>query len=141
MYCKKCGSEIPEGSKMCTDCGTSMYNIEMTCAKCLAKIPVGYDGCPVCAQKKKDNKLSERPSNGAGLLVSGTGLIFFGILVFFIMWFVGTADMPKTAEDSSKILYLTYTLLAGGIFTVPGIILMGLGFIQKTLYQIYNNQD
>lgn len=48
MKCINCGKEIPENSKFCMECGTSVVQKEITCKKCGQALPAGAKFCSNC---------------------------------------------------------------------------------------------
>ena len=53
MKCINCGKEIPENSKFCMECGTSVVQKEITCKKSLK----GKKGIDLDRFRKKKSKL------------------------------------------------------------------------------------
>lgn len=57
-YCRKCGAELGEGAKFCTNCGASLAKfvkeseeaVTAYCRNCGAKLPEDADYCPNCGQ-------------------------------------------------------------------------------------------
>lgn len=48
IKCLKCGQELPETAKFCSNCGEKLVN---TCPKCSAKVKPGAKFCPECGTK------------------------------------------------------------------------------------------
>ena len=47
MICPRCGAQVPEGTKFCPKCGTSLKTI---CPNCGGEIPLGKRFCPYCGK-------------------------------------------------------------------------------------------
>ncbi len=54
IKCPSCGTDLPQGSKFCTGCGTKIGG-EMPCPKCKADVPTGSKFCPNCGSKMTSN--------------------------------------------------------------------------------------
>jgi len=64
MICKKCGSELKDGTKFCTVCGANITEeiqtdteekVKTYCKKCDAPILEGMETCPICLTPVKEN--------------------------------------------------------------------------------------
>lgn len=50
IICTKCGSQVPEGSKFCLECGEKMNTCSF-CPSCRENLPAGAKFCMKCGQK------------------------------------------------------------------------------------------
>lgn len=49
MFCRHCGTQIPDGSKFCPACGKPLEDEKLLfCTSCGAQIPPEADTCPAC---------------------------------------------------------------------------------------------
>lgn len=53
IFCGKCNSKIPSGSKFCLECGEKVGN-GLYCAGCGQALPQGAKFCMKCGQKAND---------------------------------------------------------------------------------------
>lgn len=54
VACEKCGSQIPQGSKFCPQCGTSTAKETKKCIKCGKEIEKNMKFCPECGASQQE---------------------------------------------------------------------------------------
>ncbi len=66
MFCRSCGSELPEGTKFCTSCGVGPSEGNKFCSVCGAEVQPGAEVCVKCGVRLAEPEiLIEKEGGGA----------------------------------------------------------------------------
>ena len=117
MFCTKCGKELAEHAKFCSDCGTQVPEVkqETKTAPC-EETPI--EGAPTTESKKKWSAFAL-----AGFIVSMASILFFplaGGIVGLILSRKGKAEIE--AQDLDGQGFATAGVVVGIVNIIRGII-------------------
>ena len=94
MYCRRCGTLLPQGVVICPECGTRQRrqaNV-VHCASCRARVPMGLTVCPQCGR-------DVRPAGPRwGLWLAGlVALVLFGL------WGLGKLPLEQAGQEIATV--------------------------------------
>ena len=94
MYCRRCGTLLPQGVVICPECGTRQRRqaVSVRCANCRGRVPVGLTVCPHCGR-------DVRPAGPRwGLWLAGLVL-----LILFGLWGLGRLPLEQAGQEIARV--------------------------------------
>jgi LysM repeat protein len=94
MYCRRCGTLLPQGVVICPECGARQRRqaSSVRCANCRGRVPIGLTVCPHCGR-------DVRPAGPRwGLWLAGlVALILFGL------WGLGKLPLEQAGQEIARV--------------------------------------
>lgn len=80
VRCQKCGSESPEGTKVCSACGSTLEVGVRYCVSCGRSVDLSANVCPYCGH---DFRWTASPPARNEMLSDGMRILFYLLSAFF----------------------------------------------------------
>jgi RNA polymerase subunit RPABC4/transcription elongation factor Spt4 len=92
LYCRSCGKEVSENTKVCLSCGADPFGPGRFCTNCLAEVHATAIHCPKCGylfKREKEKKPGFVIAIGVLLIVSALLNILWAVAWLGNIFFVG----------------------------------------------------